>query len=407
LVTDITPAGTTTTIVTVGTTFSASFSGSVPLTYQWQQSVDNTTWTLVAGATTTSLTVYPQVPGTNYYRLQASNTVNVAYSSSAELVATTAPSLPGTTLAVAGDLIVNLQAKDLVSGAPVWTNQTASTNSVGNFKALGGGNLNVLSSEALANDYHNVNVLNINGIGNNAVQSTQLSPAEINGNGTVSMEVWVYATALGNQDTAVAYGVAGGSGAVQEERALEYGTQNYGAFTANYGNADLPWTTAPTVGWHYLAVTCDGTTVTLYQDGVANGADATPATPLNTLQTYVEVGSQNNSQAPAVVLTGGADPFNGYISAARVESGVLTGAQVLNNYNAGLFATVPASLLPAPVLGASFSGGKITLTWGPSAVLVQASSLTGPWTPVPSATSPYQVTPTPGVKAMFYAVEQP
>jgi len=46
---------------------------------------------------------------------------------------------------VEGDLIANLQSSDLVSGIAVWTNRTTSGNSVGNFTAVGGGNLNVAS----------------------------------------------------------------------------------------------------------------------------------------------------------------------------------------------------------------------------------------------------------------------
>jgi hypothetical protein len=408
VVNQITPAGTTTTIVTVPTTFSVAFSGSPVVYYQWQQSTNGTTWTSVAGANETNLTVYPQVAGTNYYRLQATNSVNTDYSSAAILIATAAPSLPGTTLATAGDLIVNLQAQDLVVGATVWTNRTDNANSVGNFTNLSGGNLNVLSSLALANDYHNVNVLNVaNGVG--AVQSSLLAPTEILSNGPVSMEAWVYATGFGNQDAALAYGIAGGSATYpQEERALEYGTAGYGAFTADYGDADLGWSTAPTVGWHYLVATYDGTTLNLYQDGATNATIATPGV-LNTLQTYVEVGSQNNSPANGpFILTGGGNPFDGYIGAARLESGVLTEAQVKNNFSAGLFATISASSVPpAPVLEATFSGGKITLTWTASAVLVQSASVNGPWTPVPSATSPLVVTPTTSVKTMFYAVSTP
>jgi hypothetical protein len=55
-----------------------------------------------------------------------------------------------------------------------------------------------------------------------------------------------------------------------------------------------------------------------------------------------------------------------------------------------------------PVLGSSFSGGSLTLTWGSGYKLQSTPSLTPPitWTDVAGATSPYTV-PTTG-PAQFY-----
>jgi len=238
-------------------------------------------------------------------------------------------------------------------------------------------------------------------VGNRAVASALLTPSEINAGQPVSMEVWVNATGFGNQDTPLSYGVGGGSGAPSEERSLGYGTAGYGGFTADYGSADLGWTTVPTVGWHYLVATYDGNAVILYQDGAANGSSSSPGALL-TVQSYINVGSANGGTAPV----GGANPMIGSIAAARIMSGVLSAAQVQSNYVAGVFGTVPTSLLPAPNLGSSYSGGTLTLSW-PRGTLVQATSVYGPWTPVAGATSPYQVTPAAGAHMVFYRVRVP
>jgi len=157
----------------------------------------------------------------------------------------------------------------------------------------------------------------------------------------------------------------------------------------------------PTVGWHYLVVTYDGNAVILYQDGAANGSSASPGALL-TVQSYINVGSANGGTAPV----GGANPMIGYIAAARVESGVLTATQVQTNYAAGVFGTVPTALLAPPIVGISYNGGMITLTWT-RGTLVQSTSLSGPWTPVPgSPTSPYQFTPA-SAGAVFYRARTP
>jgi hypothetical protein len=402
IVQDTTPASNTV-YVTQTASFTAAFSGGVPMYLQWQQSPNGvSSWISVTGqvtgATGTNLNITPTVAGTNYYRLYASNAVGTASSTAAQLIVLPAPALPPPgTVQVAGDLIANLEPSDLTPGVTSWRNETTNANSVGNFTALGGGALNLLT---LAFNYTYVNVLNVAGAGNNAVASALLTPSEINGGQPVSMEVWVNATGFGNQDTPLSYGVGGGSGAPSEERSLGYGTAGYGGFTADYGSADLGWSTT-SVGWHYLVATYDGNAVILYQDGAANGSSSSPGALL-TVQSYINVGSANGGTAPV----GGANPMIGSIAAARIMSGVLSAAQVQSNYVAGVFGTVPTSLLPAPNLGSSYSGGVLTLSW-PRGTLVSATSLSGPWTPVVGATSPYQVTPTLGAHMVFYRVRVP
>jgi hypothetical protein len=57
-----------------------------------------------------------------------------------------------------------------------------------------------------------------------------------------------------------------------------------------------------------------------------------------------------------------------------------------------------------PNVGFSFSAGSLTLTWPAGGTLVEATSLTGPWTVV-TTTSPYLVTPISGAPAQFFKVD--
>ena len=159
-----------------------------------------------------------------------------------------------------------------------------------------------------------VTTLSVNGNAARALSSSGSSPAEINGNGKFSMEAWIYALSVPSQQCVLNYGYDGGSSSTTkaEARDFGYGTASYGGFTAYYGSSDTSWS-APTVGWHYIVVTYDQTTLRLYQDGVANH---TGGAGLRTVQTPVEVGQANGGAN----VSGGASIFNGYVAAARVMS---------------------------------------------------------------------------------------
>jgi len=61
----------------------------------------------------------------------------------------------------------------------------------------------------------------------------------------------------------------------------------------------------------------------------------------------------------------------------------------------------------APVLSIHYEGREIVIDWIPSdAILEEASSITGPWTPLPNIPPPRRVTATPG-KSMFYRAHMP
>jgi hypothetical protein len=363
LVQDVTPSSITQ-YVTQTNTLSAVFTGEPPIYLQWQVGPDGVHWT-GTGIFTTNIIVTSEVPLTNYYRLTASNVLGTNVSSVAQVIILPAlPLPPYTPLQTAGDLIMNLQAVDLSASSTTWTNVTSNTNGVGNFSGMliGGSNLNLGNGAPYL--YNRVATLFVDQQLTNGVQSALLAPAEICGNNTVSAEAWIYAIAINEQNScAIAYGIQGGASDPQADREFNYCNQGSGAVSGDFGSYDTRWGTLPTTGvWHYLAWTWDGATITCYEDGTNNVENTLSTPPLVTPPTVVCVGGGLANSGPYL----SADAFQGYIGAARLQSGVLNASQIANNYTAGLLGVVPAtvwppSVTPVPLNNFVYQGETVTL----------------------------------------------
>jgi hypothetical protein len=274
-------------------------------------------------------------------------------------VTTIAPPPPYAAVHWQGDLIVNLQSGDLSTSSSTWTNRTSNTNSVGNFSKEGSGKLVVTN---LTWNGQTVAALVVTQVLGNAVQSALLTPTEIVSNNPVSAEAWIYPTADNEQNScAIGYGVQGGGSFPEEDREFNYSVPGSGGgVSGDFGSYDTQWKgTLTTNAWHYLAWTYDGATVRLYLDGVLNTVNS-PNTPLQTPATIVGVGA-GLSGGPNL----GADPFQGFIAVARVESGVLSADDIATNYSLGLLASA-AAITPTG-LAAAAGGGQVALTWNASA----------------------------------------
>lgn len=253
-----------------------------------------------------------------------------------------------------GDLIVNLQSSDLNASSSIWTNRTSNSNGVGNFSSTGGN----LKAATLTWNSQSIKALFVNQTLGDAVQSALRVPAEIISNNPVSAEAWIYATAVNQQNScALSYGIQGGPSSPEEDREFNYSDPCCGGgVSGDFGSYDTSWATTPAAGaWHYLAWSYDGSTVRLYLDGVLNASN-NPGSQLQTPGTVIGVGA-GLSSGPNIAV----DAFQGYIAAARVESGVLTAADIATNYALGLLAT-GAALTPSG-LTATAGDGEVALAW--------------------------------------------
>jgi hypothetical protein len=310
--------------------------------------------------------------GTNYYYVVSASGIWGASSNSIQATVT-----PGPEYAVLfrGDLIANLQSADLNSSVNIWTNRTSNPLSVGNFNTLGGGKLRAVS---LPWNNSTVKALYVDTTGNFSVQSALLTPPEINSNNPVSVEAWVYPTAVNTTSCYLNYGDQGGSASPMNDREFDYDTSGHGVISGDFGSLDTSWSTTPTAGvWHYVAVTYDGTTLLAYVDGNLNVTHVI-GTHIATVQTYMQAGSAIGGTS----LNGGNDPFQGYIACVRLESGVLAASDIAANYAQGPLGT-PVAGTPSG-LAATTGDGEVTLTWNPSAnatnyVVERSTNQIGPY----------------------------
>jgi len=173
-------------------------------------------------------------------------------------------------------------------------------------------------------------------------------PASMTGAGTRTIEVWAYQGWARGEETLVAWGRRGGGDSTNES--FNWGAdREWGAHGGWGANADLGWnqvpgnnpgsardtTNMPTIGsWHHLVYTYDGSTMSVYDNGVLKNSQAVA---LNTHAGYEAViGSQNGNVAAPGVTSPDYIHFSGAIANVRVHSGALSGADVLNNYNLGV-----------------------------------------------------------------------
>ena len=146
------------------------------------------------------------------------------------------------------------------------------------------------------------------------------------GNSAYTIEAWVKPNAMGVYGI-IGWGNYGTGNQVNALRLTATGIVNY------WWGPDLTVTTPDLSGhWHHVAATFDGTTRTIYLDGVAVGSD-TPGGHTVPNANNLRIGSTNNGEY-----------FPGRIDEVRVYSTALTPAQLRADM-ASPGAAVPASLV--------------------------------------------------------------
>jgi hypothetical protein len=149
--------------------------------------------------------------------------------------------------------------------------------------------------------------------------------------------------------------------------------------------------------WHHLAFTFDHSAAvgTAYLDGLEAHADSIAGLGNFDSGFPVTIGQDPTG---AYTVPGSAD-----LDDLAVWKAVLTPLEVCNIYGAGANAGASFDTVGQPKLGFARSGNDLLFLWQ-GGTLLEATSLEGPWTAVPSATAPMAtVTPGPGHK--FYRVQ--
>lgn len=247
-----------------------------------------------------------------------------------------------------GELIVDLRAADLYGGKNVWINHDTTGDTVGDFMRLNSGNLSVgasISDGTMTVPY----ALHVNGqITNALVAAITTTPASIIGNNNRSAEAWVFSQSGAGSQTPVGWGQSG----ADQDSAFSWSDNTGNGFfngwqnDSRWGSVDAPQPTTATK-WTHVAWTYDGTTVRGYRNGALtmefNPLDRNmDGTPLATTAARMSVGGARTASANAVI---------GYLADIRVHTGVLSEAQIMNNYTQGLY--------PVNELSCDFDGNAV------------------------------------------------
>ena len=140
--------------------------------------------------------------------------------------------------------------------------------------------------------------------------------------------------------------------------------------------------------WDHLVATYDGTNKLFYVNGVRVGSSTAAFAVNDTNPLRVGGGS---TEGPGTFF------FEGDVDEPAIYNQALTHEQVILHYLAGATAPEP------PKISIARDGANIVITFG-SASLESAPSVSGPWTSVTGAASPYSTTP--ASAAQFYRSRQ-
>ncbi|NQU24882.1 MAG: hypothetical protein HQ567_26665, partial [Candidatus Nealsonbacteria bacterium] len=256
-------------------------------------------------------------------------------------------------LAIAENLLVFVDAQDLTPGAMGdWTNQGTLE---GVFAAFGDSQVTTVDDGSIS-----ATAVTLNG---GDYFNGPLTPAGVEGDGTRSIEMWVYNPDIPAEETVVAWGRRNtGDGT---NLSFNYGNHGTWGAVGHWGGPDMGWSDphapAPAAStWHHLAYTYDGATVKLYVDGQPNTARDLALNTNSTDTLMFKIGTQNNNDA--------GDPsghyFTGSIGQVRIHDGALTASEVLNNFNAGITASLTAGTLTSQ----ASANWNLASTWDPNLV---------------------------------------
>lgn len=373
---------------------SVTASGSRPVSYQWMKD-----GTPIANATNSVLTFSPL--GTND---TGNYTVRVSNSGA---------TVTNTPVSVAVLSPTNIYQAEVIGGLPLAyypMNETNGSNcidiiNVNNAQATysgapvfgGSGASDILGTAPQFLDWASgvfVNDPNSLGVSGNITMEAWVQPFDANGSDQIFMANGPYLTA-NPHDSYTEMGIRYLNGVANyfiETAVIQYNGANY-TFTTN--GAYFPVPDGDWGQWLHIAAVADGVNWKLYRNGtnVASVAD----TQGNFSAWGWGFGCQSLAWAnPQNIVAA----YNGGINNVAIYGKALSGWELYKHYYIGLNGVAPTT----PSLGINISATvtNAVLTWN-LGTLQQASSLTGPWSDVPGASSPYTLTPaTNGNQQLFF-----
>ena len=164
-----------------------------------------------------------------------------------------------------------------------------------------------------------------------------MAPFSITGSGTRSIELWMYNPTLAVEDTMVAWGHRGGPDG--SNMAFNDGSNaGFGAAGHWGGGADMGWNGTPSANaLHHLVYTYDGAVARVYADGVEKNSKAVSLNTHSLATDTINLIAQNNAAGGLEFIS--SDGM--LISVVRIDTGVLSAADVLHNFNQGPGGTIP------------------------------------------------------------------
>jgi hypothetical protein len=199
-------------------------------------------------------------------------------------------------------------------------------------------------------------------------------------NATFSVEAWINGGVQSGDVGIVSFGY--GSGGEQFNLDTGGGSSRFrfGVRDAVNVSHNASSGIAPNNTWQHLVGVCDepNGAVRLYVNGVQSASTGISA-GVQMGTSPISIGARQANFSSTYNLN-----FVGSIDEVAVYPYALNAGQIMNHYIAGTNTTVTLNIQP--------TGAGVTLTWAPG-VLQSAPNVAGPYTDMPSATSPYFTVP--------------
>ena len=203
------------------------------------------------------------------------------------------------------------------------------------------------------------------------------------------------AGSLGNQGFVFspAYGYGNGSGANPDPAPLNYGGWGMSLYDAGGTNGARYYGDLGSINdgsWHHLAFAFDrNAAVAIYLDGAAANSTTISGTTTAVAKNIDSGLAATIGQDPTGLL---AETGSGDIDDLGVWKRALTPTEIASLYLAGLNGLSFVGTSPPFTISVAKSGSLIVLRWDVG-VLQEATTVGGPYTTVPGATSPFSITP--------------